>query len=196
MYEWDYQKNGSLLPSMVTSGSDKKLWWICGQNHSYQASISSRVRGRGCPYCSGKKVLKGYNDFESRYPELAKEWDYHKNNITPDAVTYGSDKKCWWICDNGHSYKCSITNRRAGQSCPYCSGKKVLPGVNDIVTMYPNIAKQWCADLNEGQPTEVIAGSRKRVWWQCDACGHKWISYVYNRCLNNSGCPKCSGRVK
>ena len=194
--EWDYQKNGTLLPTMVTAGSDKKVWWTCGQGHSYQASISSRIKGRGCPICAGKRVLKGYNDFKSNCPELAKNWDYERNSITPDMVAYGSDKKFRWICDKGHSYECSINNRRAGQNCPYCSGKRVLTGFNDISTTHPKIAEQWCFDLNEFDPTEVSAGSHKKVWWQCNICGHKWISYVYNRCLNNAGCPKCSGRVK
>ena len=194
--EWDYQKNGTLLPTMVTAGSDKKVWWTCRQGHSYQASISSRTRARSCPICAGKRVLKGYNDFESKYPELAKDWDYIRNSVSPDMVAYGSDKKFWWICDKGHSYECSINNRRAGQQCPYCSGKRVLSGFNDISTTHPEIAEQWCFNLNGFDPTEVTAGSHKKVWWQCNICGHKWMSYVYNRCLNNAGCPKCSGRVK
>ena len=181
---------------MVTSGSDKKVWWICSRGHSYQASIASRANGKGCPICSGKKVLKGFNDFESHFPELAKDWDYTKNVTTPDRVSYGSDKKFWWICNKGHSYECSINNRRSGQSCYYCSGKRVLAGFNDIFTTHPDISKQWCNDLNDIQPTEVNAGSHRRVWWQCNVCGYRWISYVYNRCHNRAGCPKCSGRVK
>ena len=194
--EWDFSKNGRLLPDNVTAGSDKKVWWICPNGHSYLSSVSSRVSGRGCSICSGKKVLKGFNDFESRCPELTTDWDYDKNATTPDAVAYGSDKKYWWRCTNGHSYECSINNRRAGQACYYCSGKRVLAGFNDLCTTHPAIANQWCSELNTILPNEVNAGSHKRVWWECKICGHRWQSYVYSRCLNNAGCPKCSGRVK
>ena len=155
--EWDYQKNEALRPDMLTAGSDKKVWWICPQGHSYSSSVSSRVRGRGCPICSGKKVLKGFNDFESHCHELVKDWDFEKNGITPDRVAFGSDKKFWWVCDKGHSYECSINNRRAGQSCPICSNKKILVGFNDINTTHPHIVSEWDCEQNQILPTEVSA---------------------------------------
>ena len=189
--EWDYQKNGTILPSMVTAGSGKKVWWICSKGHSYQASIASRTRGTGCPVCSGKKILEGFNDFKSKCPELAKEWDYTKNDITPDMVTYGSDKKFWWICANGHSYQCSINNRRLGQTCPICSNKKILAGFNDINTTHPHIAHEWDYEYNQIQPTEVSAGSHKKVRWICSTCGYKWIAPIYNR-TSGHGCPECA----
>ena len=194
--EWDNEKNGQLLPTQITTGSDKKVWWRCRKGHSYISSVSSRIRGRGCPVCAGKIVLKGYNDFSSKCPELALEWDYQKNKLLPDAVPFGSDRKFWWKCAHGHSYETSINNRRAGQACPYCSGKKVLSKFNDITTTHPEIAKQWDYEANELSPDTLSAGSHKRVWWKCDICGYKWQSYVYNRCLNKAGCPRCSGRVK
>lgn len=189
--EWDYERNGSLLPTMVTIGSDKKVWWICAQGHSYQASISSRVRGRGCPVCSGKKPLKGFNDFESKCPDLAKEWDYIKNDITPDMVAFGSDKKFWWACALGHSYQCSINNRRSGQACPICSNKQTLAGFNDINTTHPHIVCEWDYEHNQFQPTDVSAGSHKKAWWICSVCGHRWMSPMYNR-TSGHGCPECA----
>ena len=75
--------------------------WKCKNQHDYQMPIASRTRGSGCPYCSGRKVLKGYNDLQTRFPQLCKEWDYEKNNklgIYPDEVTSGSDKRVWWKC--------------------------------------------------------------------------------------------------
>ena len=189
--EWDYQKNGCLLPQMVTAGSDKKVWWTCNMGHSYQASVASRARGRGCPICSGKKILKGFNDFKSKCPELAKDWDYTKNDITPDMVAWGSDKKFWWICAEGHSYQCSINNRRSGQACPICSNKKVLPGFNDINTTHPHLACEWDYEQNQIHPTDVTAGSHKKAWWICSVCGYKWITPIYHR-TSGHGCPECA----
>ena len=73
--EWDYDKNSPLTPDNVTSGSNKKVWWKCSHGHEWLAVIYHRVKGVGCPYCSNKKVLKGYNDLASKNPEIAKEWD-------------------------------------------------------------------------------------------------------------------------
>ena len=191
--EWDYQKNGTLLPNMVTIGSDKKVWWICPKGHSYFSSVSSRVGGRGCPVCSGKTISKGYNDFASKCPNLLAEWDYEKNTISPELIAYGSDKKFWWKCNLGHSYEQSINNRRAGQSCPICSNKKVLVGFNDVGTTHPLIAKEWDLEYNSIKPSDVTAGSHKKIQWKCRTCGNKWEAPIYNR-TSGHGCPYCSGR--
>lgn len=55
MEEYDYEKNISLDISKLTCASNKKVWWICPQNHSYESQIANRATGCGCPYCAGKK---------------------------------------------------------------------------------------------------------------------------------------------
>jgi hypothetical protein len=52
--EWD--------PSSLTRSSNKKVTWKCDLGHIWNASVNNRARGDGCPYCGGKKVLKGFND--------------------------------------------------------------------------------------------------------------------------------------
>ncbi len=49
--EWNMQKNGKLLPSNVTAGSGKKVWWKCENGHEWQSKIVARVYGSGCPIC-------------------------------------------------------------------------------------------------------------------------------------------------
>jgi DNA-directed RNA polymerase subunit RPC12/RpoP len=53
--EWNYEKNGNLTPEIFTANSGIKVWWRCAKNHEWQAIIANRNRGRGCPYCSGRK---------------------------------------------------------------------------------------------------------------------------------------------
>ena len=122
MAEWDWEKNNELGfdPKTLTLGSDKKVWWICNKGHEWQASIGHRSRGRGCPYCSNKKVLSGYNDLQTVNPTLAKEWNYEKNNgLTPADVTPSNDKKVWWKCSKGHEWQATIGSRNRGSGCPY-----------------------------------------------------------------------------
>ena len=189
--EWDYEKNGDLLPNMITAGSDKKVWWICPLGHSYLSSVSSRMRGRGCSICSGKTILKGYNDFASRCPNLLVEWDYEKNAVSPDSIAYGSDKKVWWKCDKNHSYPASINNKKAGSKCPFCSGKKIFPGFNDLATTHAALLEEWDYQKNELTPTKISASSHKKVWWICRKCGTEWQAPIYNR-TDGHGCPECA----
>ncbi|MCL2765259.1 MAG: zinc-ribbon domain-containing protein [Treponema sp.] len=53
--QWHSTKNGNLTPRDVTIGSGKKVWWQCKKGHEWQAAICDRSRGRGCPFCSGKR---------------------------------------------------------------------------------------------------------------------------------------------
>ena len=119
--EWHYEKNGVLKPEHFAPNSHRKVWWKCQIGHEWQATIANRNKGRGCPYCSGKKVLPGYNDLQTVNPALANEWNYEKNTgVRPIDVTPNSNKKAWWICSNGHEWEAKINNRNNGNGCPIC----------------------------------------------------------------------------
>lgn len=65
--EWDYEKNGDILPSSFSAGSGRKVWWKDALGHEWLAAICNRVQGKNCPYCSNppKQVLAGFNDLET-----------------------------------------------------------------------------------------------------------------------------------
>ncbi|MEK0224377.1 zinc-ribbon domain-containing protein [Bacillus proteolyticus] len=50
--EWHPTKNEQLLPSDVSYGSDKVVWWMCNRGHEYKSPISQRTRGNGCAKCN------------------------------------------------------------------------------------------------------------------------------------------------
>lgn len=101
--EWHPVKNGRLTPKDVVPGSNKKAWWQCAHGHEWEAAISSRVRGSGCPYCSRRKPVVGVNDLATTHPELAEQWDASRNDgLGPQDVTAHSARKVWWTCDCGH----------------------------------------------------------------------------------------------
>jgi hypothetical protein len=56
--EWHPTMNKPLLPSMVLSKSGKKVWWKCQFGHVWQALISSRACGSGCPVCARHRKRK------------------------------------------------------------------------------------------------------------------------------------------
>lgn len=194
--EWDFDQNDKLgiKPNEISTGSKKKVNWICNKGHKYIKSVYDKTHGTNCcPYCSNKKVLKGYNDLTTTNPELLPEWDYKKNTISPDEITAGAEKMIWWICSKGHSYQSLVYNRKKGVGCPYCAGKKVLIGYNDLATTNPDIAKEWDYKKNGNlKPTDITAGSHKKVHWKCQY-GHEWIISVKERNMGQN-CPYCSNK--
>ena len=122
--EWHPTKNGNVKPTDVTSGSDKKIWWIDKLGHEWKTEVKNRTKGCGCPYCHNRKVLIGFNDLATTRPNLLKEWDFQKNKILPTQVVKGSNKKVWWICSTcGHEWQATISERSQGHGCSIC-GKK------------------------------------------------------------------------
>lgn len=192
--EWNYEKNGDLRPEDFASNSGKKVWWKCGKEHEWQATIDSRNNGVGCPYCAGQKVVKGVNDLVTVNPKLAGEWNYEKNgNLKPEDFMVGSNKKIWWVCNKEHEWQSTINNRNSGTGCPYCSNKKILKGYNDLATINPRLASEWNYDKNTGlAPTDVGVNGNNKVWWKCDE-GHEWQAAIYSR-NTGYGCPYCTGR--
>ena len=191
--EWDYSKNKDESPQTVSAGTSRLVWWKCDKGHSWKASVASRVSGRKCPVCTGRKVVKGFNDLTTINPLLAEEWDTEKNSEKPDSVTAGSSRKFWWKCSKGHNWKATVVGRMSGTGCPYCVGKDILPGFNDLKTKHPDvIAKSWDYEKNTDiDPNSIASTSRISAWWKCDK-GHSWQSKVSDAVRN--GCPICSNR--
>ena len=132
--------------------------------------------------------------YVSENAQLMTEWDWEKNDkwgFNPNEITSHSGKKVWWICVNGHSFDATVANRSNGKGCPYCSGHKVMPGINDLATLYPSIVKEWNTAKNgDLLPTMVSVGSGKKVWWKCRK-GHEWQAIINSRTIQRTGCPIC-----
>ena len=124
--QWHPDRNSGLTPGQVTAGSHKKVWWRCKMGHEWQAEVRSRYLGTGCPYCAGKRVLAGFKDLATRYPQIAAQWHPDLNQgLTPDRVTAGSRREVWWRCPEGHVWKARIHSRTGKQKCgcPVCAGR-------------------------------------------------------------------------
>ncbi len=194
MAEWDWEKNDELklYPQTLTLGSGKKAWWQCSKGHEYQAMIYDRNNGKGCPYCAGKKVLKGYNDLQTVNPSLAEDWSYKKNgNLKPEDFTANSGKKVWWRCSQGHEWQATVHDRNGGKGCPYCSGRFAVKGKNDLQTVNPILAEEWNYEKNGNlKPQDFTENSGQKVWWKCNK-GHEWQAIIKNR-NKGQGCPVCN----
>lgn len=176
-YGWD--------PATVMTHTSSKRDWICSKKHVWAATPSGRVRGRGCPYCAGKKVLPGYNDLITTHPSVAAEahgWD-------ASTLSAGSDMVRDWKGPCGHVWPDTVSHRVAGRGCSLCSGKRVVVGINDFASAYPEIAKE----AHGWDPETSTRGSSKKRQWKGSVCGHIWTASVKFRALGK-GCPHCTGK--
>lgn len=337
--EWNYEKNNSLFPSDVSAKSNSKVWWVCNEGHEWQATISNRTNNNsGCPRCNIEKVnsfceqavfyyvkrafpdtINGdkhinveldlfipslqtaveydgeawhrsekrmQNDLEKNKacdaagiklirireprlpkiencvtiiradsstskslndaikmllsilgesnivvdtdsdcgyilelyavkkqtrslaycsPSIAAEWHPIKNgNLTPDKIYNTSNRKVWWLGKCGHEWQMSVCDRtripakqtpgkrvKKPYGCPYCSGKRILDGFNDLQTTFPQVASEWHPSKNgDLNPTDISYGSKKVIWWQC-INGHEWKATPNHRCGSHQNCPIC-----
>lgn len=195
---WHPTKNGELTPFMFLPHSGTRVWWLGNCGHEWDNPISVMTRGYGCPICHGLRVLKGFNDLETKYPEIATQWHPIKNGKhTPDMYTFGSGHRAWWHCPTcGQDWQSAINNRTTNhRGCPYCANEKPIKGVNDLPTLRPDLMLEWDYNKNENiDPTDLMTGSNKQVWWKCAKCGYEYRTLVTNR-AKGTGCKQCSGQV-
>lgn len=203
--EWDVEKNEGMTPDLFAANSHTKVWWKCLDGHSWQATIASRNRGLGCPFCAGQRTLKGVNDLESwgknNNPTLLQEWNYEKNSTLPADEMKTSNKKVWWKCAKGHEWKATIANRVHGTRCPLCFTGKVpkrkIISLKEwcVSTGNLQLLKEWNEEKNgELSPADVPKGGHLKVWWKCEK-GHEWEAQIKSRTYNH-GCPYCSSTYK
>ena len=198
---WDYKKNKDKPEDNLPSTSAKR-WFICKEGHSFEAILNtlssnfskSRNSSLGCPYCANQKIGYG-NDLKTKYPKIAKEWDYKKNSTTPDKVFSGTDKIYWWKCKENHSWQAKPTNRTSlGRGCPYCSNQKAS-ATNNLKAVSPKIAKEWDYKKNKDKPEDVVNGAYQFRWWICKE-EHSYKSVVSSRTgPRKRGCPYCANQL-
>ena len=193
--EWD--EENELSPDHVSYGSNRMIIWKGKCGHRWEASPKSRSGGEGCPYCAGKRVLIGFNDVKSLYPDLAAEWS-PRNTMAADEVTIGSSKKVEWVCGScGHTWYATVKNRTGGSGCPDCAGRIIKSGTNDFASLHPEAMLDW-SEKNDAdpdlKPERMAQFSNKRAWWKCHICGYEWMSLISDR-ARGSECPCCAGQV-
>lgn len=194
--EWDYEVNGDLRPCDVAPYSRTKVGWKCSTcGHRWLASPERRTKGHGCPVCGRRVPGKDRANLAVECPLVAADWDYDKNDLSPYDYRPHSNEQAWWKCPFGHSWHAQInsrTRKNKPSGCPYCAGKAVLEGYNDLTTTDPVIASEW-SDMNgDLLPTTVSRNSHKSAYWTCEN-GHTYKAIIANR-VSGHGCPYCAGK--
>ena len=113
-------------------GSKHKATWLCRctkttcrSNHIWEATIDSRVRGSGCPFCSGRRAC-ACTCLAAVRPQVASEWDHSGANLphTPQTVLPSSRIDVHWQCTREPAHKWVQSLRRRTDKelagCPQC----------------------------------------------------------------------------
>ena len=223
--QWDKERNALWPSSAVTPGSRQKAWWRCdccpaGQQHTWQATVSDRVRETGtscCPFKSSHRVCKHCNSLEAKIPMVAEEWDRECNPAatTPQTVAAHSGKKAHWICGScGHKWRAVIANRTyLGRGCPVCNtgggGHGATPDKHPCLKVFArqrgltHIIEEWDTERNreEGWMLDNTQPMSHRIvhWVNYKNCfigqPHRWRTRVANRVILGHNDPIQAGQV-
>lgn len=136
---------------------------------------------------------KEYNSISNVRPDLAKEWNYEKNAMTPDCMTFRSHQLVWWKCSKGHEWQARPLNRYNGNGCPVCANRKLLKGYNDFKTLHPELIKYWHPE-NVIKPTEIMGKSDKEILWLCPKCNNAFYNKAYKFVSKKTKCSCCKDK--
>ena len=183
--QWHPTKNYGIDIHTIKPHSNKKIWWKCENGHEWLAPVNNRTNGRGCRYCSGQRA-SATNNLAIKNPKLAKEWS-QRNEVGPENITAFSNKKVWWVCEQGHEWQATVFSR-SSSGCPYCSGNRATS--NNNLSLYPNLVKELHPTKNGAiNIGEICPMSGKKMWWFCKH-GHEWEARVADRTRGRK-CPCC-----
>lgn len=193
--QWHPTLNNPLSPEDFLPGSKVEPFWVDEFGHVWKTRIQSRVKGQGCPFCAGVKILAGFNDVATTHPHVVEEWHSAKNSIKPTEISAGSHVKVWWKCNKGHEWQASVYSRASRSlGCQVCADYTVIAGVNDLETRYPELASEWHPTRNSLDLLKTINPTGKRKVWWLGKCGHEWVAQVDKR-TSGEGCLKCLHKV-
>ncbi len=155
-----FSPKNSFELTAVAPGSPKKAIWECQAGHEWETAVRKVVQqGQRCPYCQNKKVLKGFNDLESKRPDLLAFYDYSQNP-RPDEIQETHNKPVWWHCPIGHSWeeKPFTLTKRTENYCPECRDTK------DSIAVRSKNLLPWLANLED---KNLSASSRSPINLVC-----------------------------
>lgn len=200
---WDFEKN-TLNPEKVSAKSAEKVWWKCPTcGYSWEGSIRGK-KDEHCPVCDGSnRIIPGYTDFRSKWPELAKDAiDELNPNIDLNNEGEGSHKRIKWRCHIcGYEWMAPIYGRIRRDSkpykiskCPVCAKNMRKDGFH---ITHPQLIKYYSQN-NEKPLSDESINWHSRCLWACNKHGDfKAAISSMVRSINsgNTGCPYCHGTL-
>eukprot|EP00741_Cyanophora_paradoxa_P017180 tig00020960_g16592.t1 len=143
-------------------------------------------------------------------PRVAREFDAAAdlNGVRAGEVCAGSKEIFFFQCSCCQFHYMARpgdrTRPKGALGCPSCKRSKIntpRPGYpprdapfaeRRLSVVRPDLAAQWCAELNETRPEDHSYGSGRSAWWKC-ALNHRWQARICDRTSSKEpSCPYCS----
>ena len=184
------------LGDTLAKGSSARVQWQCPAGHRWYAVVYNRTNAKnptGCPVCDGKLIQAGVNDLATLRPDVAA---LLVDQSLAATLAQFSNKKVEFRCPvhSAHRWTAPLSRlTKQGSGCPYCSGRRATPGVNDLKTTHPLLAAQL---EDPALAAELTAGSSRKVPWTCpEHPDQTWEQTPYQRTAHGTDCPVCADRV-
>ena len=172
--EWHPTLNRGFNPKSLSS-KFRKVWWLCQLGHEWQATVKSRIRGEGCPYCprntgyaneqqnskgfeAAGHIKKGF-----RISLLTDEGNYDQKPYTD--IDFRKEKRYPFIesvmvetpRNNYISYALmknfSASGMRIETDYPIARGEKIIVRIKDkAIVSLPDKQKsvvRWCSEISD-----------------------------------------------
>lgn len=203
--------NGSLRFDDLTRGSCKRVVWECHDTccetpHIWTTFAYSRLgtQATGCPFCapSGEKSCR-CKSIGHRFPHIAAQ--IRDKTLDPFAIRATSNKNIFFKCPNTcceteHVWSSIISNRVAGNGCPFCAGDRTCR-CKSLGSRFPDVARELIRTSDD--PFKICSHAGTYYWWRCSKkrcdCDnpHEWRTTVDSRTgRKRTGCPWCCSSRK
>ncbi|MDB2348665.1 zinc-ribbon domain-containing protein [Candidatus Poseidoniales archaeon] len=136
---------------------------------------------------------------EEVHPTLNSDLKMYGKPEAPGNLKINSNKKLFWLCKKcNHVWKTSVSHRNNGTGCGHCRrGDLHSDGRNSMRNTRPEWVQEFHLTKNGSvTPDNVVAGTMKRIFWNCTSCAYEWEIDGDSRNQFNTGCPKCAGTLK
>jgi len=130
------------------------------------------------------------------------------NEMTFNEMKISSKDYCLWKCSKcGYEWKTQFKSR-AGQDrgCKECNkiaqAQRVINRCiyknGTLQEKRPDLLDEW--DWKENTkiklyPDKLSVKCETKANWICRECGYKYLAKIVKRAVNNTSCPKCTGKV-
>ena len=189
--------------NMIDSLSNIVATWKCSKcSGKYDCSVVKRHQ-EGCPYCSNKQMLKGFNTLQETHSYLEKFWDEGNSTKLSDYWSKSTEAINWSCPCCGIHFQCSpiemisrtnIENSNF-ETCPNNCDWDTLVFNNDILHDSPKLREEWSS--KNGIPVHLALShiETKKYWWHCSSCKQDYLCSIPIRREVKNTCPYCNDEL-
>ena len=189
--------------NMIDSLSNIVATWKCSKcSGKYDCSVVKRHQ-EGCPYCSNKQILKGFNTLQETHSYLEKFWDEGNSTKLSDYWSKSIEVINWSCPCCGIHFQCSpiemisrtnIENSNF-ETCPNNCDWDTLVFNNDILHDSPKLREEWSSKNSIPVHLALSHIETKKYWWHCSCCKQDYLCSIPIRREVKNTCPYCNDEL-